>query len=175
MNAKNIFGAFMMAVALFFMWPAVIGSWQEMTALRSALAERQQLSEQRTEILAKAAKAQVSYQALLASATGRNFGALVPVKKDTAELVSAIQDIASDAGVQVSQVKLSEDTAIESAPYRTLTLAVDISGSYTGLRVFLSGLERYVRILNVNEIKISLDQQTGQLKYTVTADAYFLK
>ena len=34
---------------------------------------------------------------------------------------------------------------------------------------------RYVRILNVSSIQISTDQTTGQLKYDVKADAYFIQ
>ena len=43
MNAKNMFGAITVAIALFFLWPAVFGSWSEMRALKDALAERTQL------------------------------------------------------------------------------------------------------------------------------------
>lgn len=174
MNAKNIFGAFTLAIALFFVW-LVIGSWQEVGALRSALAERQVIAEQRSAILTKAATAYTSYQTLLTSAVGRNFTAMVPVKKNTAELVSAIQDIANNADVRIAQIQIAEDKEKTGGQYRTLTLSVEMSGSYAGLRTFLVDLEQYVRILNVSEIQVSMDQQTCQLKYMVKAAAYFLK
>lgn len=175
MTAKNIFGAFTLAIALFFVWPGVFGSWQEVSALRSALAERRTLAEQRVTILSKAQQEYTKYQTLLSGSSGRAFTALVPVKKDAAELVSAIQDIASSSGVQVTQIQVSEANAKESDQYRTLTMTIEMSGSYPGLRAFLTNLEQYVRILNVGNIQVSADLATGQFKYAVKADAYFIK
>lgn len=175
MNAKNIFGAFTLAIALFFVWPGVFGSWQEVSALRSALSERQLLAEQRATILSKAQQEHTKYQTLLTSAAGRTFAELVPVKKDTAELVSAIHDIANASGVQVTQIQMSEAKAQEKEQYRTLTMTIEMSGPYPGLRAFLTNLEQYVRILNVGNIQVSADQTTGQFKYAVKADTYFIK
>ncbi len=175
MNPKNIFGAFTLAIALFFFWPAVYGSWQETQALRSALSERQQLLQTRTTILTKAGQEYSKYQAAISGVTGRNFIQLVPVKKNTAELVSAIQDIAQNSGVQLAQVQIAEVKGKDADPYKTLSLSLEMSGSYPALRSFLGSLEQYVRILNVGSIQVSADQMTGQLRYSIKADSYFLK
>jgi len=175
MNPKNIFGAFTLAIALFFFWPAVYGSWQETQAMRSALSERQQLLERRTIILTNAGQEYTKYQAAISGDTGRNFVQLVPVKKNTAELVSAMQDIAQNAGVQLAQVQIAEAKGKDTDPYKTLSLSLEMSGSYPSLRSFLTNLEQYVRILNVGSIQVSADRTTGQLRYSIKADSYFLK
>jgi len=175
MNRKNIFGAFTLAIALFFFWPAVYGSYQEMRALQTALSERQTLSDSRAAILSKAAEEYKKYQTALGGDVGRNFIQLVPVKKNTAELVSAMEDIAQSSGVQLTQVQITEAKAKEGDPYKTLSLSLEMSGSYPALRSFLTNLEEYVRILNVSSIEISSDETTGQLRYVVKADSYFLK
>jgi Tfp pilus assembly protein PilO len=175
MNAKNIFGAFTLAIALFFVWPAVFGSWQDVSALRSALADRQALADQRTAILSQVNQQYAQYQALISGSSGKAFTELVPVKKDSAELVSAIQDIANSSGVQVTQIQVSQAKAKEGSQYQTLSMTINLSGSYPGLRAFLTNLEQYVRILNVGNIQISVDQTTGQFNYSIKADAYFLK
>ena len=175
MNAKNIFGAFTLAIALFFVWPAVFGSWQEVSALRSALTDRQALADQRAAILSKTDQEYTQYQALISGNSGRAFAELVPVKKDSAELVSAIQDIANSSGAQVTQIQVSEANAKEGSQYQTLSMTISLTGPYPGLRSFLAGLENYVRILNVGNVQISVDQTTGQFTYSVKADAYFLK
>lgn len=175
MNPKNIFGAFTLAIALFFFWPAIYGSWQEMLALRSALSERQQLQTERTAILTNADQEYTKYQTTISGDAGRNFIQLVPVKKNTAELVSAMEDIARSSGVQLTQVKIAETKGKEGDPYRTLSLSLEMSGSYPSLRSFLGSLEQYVRILNVGSILVSTDETTGQLAFTVKADSYFLK
>lgn len=175
MNPKNIFGAFTLAIALFFFWPAVYGSWQETSAMRSALSERQQLLDARNAILTNADQEYTKYQAAISGDAGRNFIQLVPVKKNIAELVSAVQDIAQDSGVQLAQVQIAEVKGKDTDPYKTLSLSLEMSGSYPSLRSFLGGLEQYVRILNVGSIQVSSDRLTGQLRYSVKADSYFLK
>ena len=163
-----------MAVALFFFWPAVYGSWQEVSALRAAVAERQQLLDTRTATLSKAADEYKKLQSAL-SGNGQNFLQLVPVKKNTAELVSAVQDIAANAGVQLTQVQIADAKGKDTDPYKTLSISLEMNGTYPALRSFLGDLESYVRILNVNSIQISADASSGQLRYVVKADTYFLK
>jgi Tfp pilus assembly protein PilO len=175
MNRKDIFGAFTLAIALFLFWPMVFGSWQEVGALRAAVGERQQLLDKRTAILTNSVSEYSKYQAAISGDAGRNFIQLVPVKKNTAELVSAIQDIAQSSGMQVSQVQIAEAKGKEAEPYKTLSLGLDMVGTYPTLRTFLGNLEKYVRILNVNSIQVSTDALTGQLRFTIRADSYFLK
>jgi Tfp pilus assembly protein PilO len=174
MNSKNIFGAFSLGIALFFFWPAVYGSWQEVSALRQAVSDRQQLLDTRTDILSKASDEYKKYQAALAGVGGQNFAQLVPVRKNAAELVSAAQDIAQTSGVQISQIQITELKGNPGDAYKTLTMSLEMTGSYAGLRTFLTDLENYVRILNVNSIQISADP-TGGLRYIIKADSYFLK
>ena len=52
----------------------------------------------------------------------------------------------------------------------------DLSGSYDGMLKFLSSLEQYVRLMNVDTIQATTSsQQPGVLQFSIRADAYFLK
>jgi Tfp pilus assembly protein PilO len=175
MNPKNIFGAFTLAIALFFFWPAVYGSWQEVSALRTAVSERQQLQDQRTTILTNAGQEYAKYRAAIGGDAGQNFIQLVPVKKNTAELVSAVQDIAQTSGLQLTQVQIADAKGKDSDPFKTLSLSLEMTGSYPALRTFLGDLEAYVRILNVQDIQVASDRTSGQLRFAVKADTYFIK
>jgi Tfp pilus assembly protein PilO len=174
-NGKSIFGAFALAIACFFVWPSVVGSWQEMQALRDAVDERQQLNTQRNTILANVRTEYAKYTAVLAGSSGLAFAELVPVRKDVAELVSAIQDMATNSGIQVTEIETSEQSAKEGDQYHTLSLTLALSGSYRTLRAFLGNLEQYVRVLNVRSIDASSDTNTGTLKFSVHADTYFIQ
>jgi Tfp pilus assembly protein PilO len=182
MNAKNAFGAFVMAIALFFFWPVVVGSWQTVQALSAAQADRQALLEQRKTILSHVNDEQATYAKKLTGQTATMFDALVPAQKSSAELLSAIQDMATSAGLQLVELRTSEAAVAQSAAgsqsssSKTLSLQVDLGGTYSGLRSFLGSLEQYVRVLNVNSIDVNKDTQNpGKLKFTVKADAYFIK
>jgi Tfp pilus assembly protein PilO len=176
-DGRKIFGAFTIAIALFFFWPAVIGSWNEVSALRTAAADRETLLARRTDILAKVDTGYAEYQRKLTEQDGKKFAALVPVHKDSAELVSALQEIANGAGISIGQIRVAEGKATGTDQLNTLSLTIELGGSYTALRAFLSDLERYVRLLNVNMITVAGDGQSGnnKLRFTIRADAYFLK
>ncbi len=175
MNAKNIFGAFCVAIALFFLWPSVFGSWSEMQALRAALAERVTLNDARIAILTKAAAEYVKFQKISTGESGKNLAEVGPVKKEVAEVISAVQDIATTSGLQLSQLQIAQLQGKESDAYHTMTLDIEMAGSYPALRTFLGSLEQYVRILNVSTIQISADQAGAGLKFALKAEAYFIK
>ena len=176
MNSKRIFGAFVIAIALFFFWPGVIGQWQKVSAERAAVAERTDLLAQRQVLLAKINTAYAEYQSKVSSTDGTKFSALVPVHKDQAELISALQDMATQAGAQLNDISIAEAIAATDTKYKTLTMSLKMTGSYTSLRQFLGSVEVYVRVLNVKSIQAASDTRTsGQLTFTISADAYFLK
>lgn len=175
MNAKNIFGAVTVAIALFFMWPGIFGSWAEMRALKAAVAERKTLVAEREKILKNAADEYANYQTVVKGEAGTTFKALVPTKKDSAELVSAAQAIATTSGLQLEKISINEDKAKKDSQYATMTLKLEMNGSYSGLRAFLTDLESYVRVLNVKSLDLGANSQTGAMKFTVEAETYFIK
>lgn len=175
-DSRKIFGAFAIGIALFFFWPAVIGTWNQVSALRVAAAERDTLLKKRTDIFAKADAAYAEYQGKLTDQDGKKFAALVPVRKDAAELVSALQEIANGSGISLGQIHVSEGKGNAAEQFNTLSLTIDLSGSYASLRSFLTSVEQYVRLLNVKTISVgSGDRSSATLKFTVRADTYFLK
>jgi Tfp pilus assembly protein PilO len=175
-SGKRIFGAFVIAIALFFFWPGVVGEWQYVNALRDAVAERTDLLSQRTTILANVASAYSDYQSKINAADGAKFQELVPVKKDTAEIVSALQDMATTSGAQLTETDVAAVQTKTTTQYQTLKLSLRLNGTYRALRQFLGSLEQYVRILNVDTIQASVDtRNAGQLNFAISADAYFLK
>lgn len=174
-NGKRIFGAFTIGIALFFFWPVVIGGWQQVSAFRAAVAERQQLLDQRTTILANVQSSLQEYQQKVTQADGQKFTAIVPVHKDTAEVVSALQDIAAQSGVQLSGIRTADEKATAASQFQTLALTLELTGSYPSMRQFLTSLEQYARLVNVQSIEASTDSTSSQLRFVIHANVYFLK
>ena len=174
-NSKSLFGAFVLAAAMFTVWPGVFGAYGRVQALRDAKAARETLLAERTKILSDASSEYAAYTAVTTGEAGRAFEALVPVGRDGAELLSALDDMATRAGVTLSQVSVSEAKQAKGQTYQTMTIRTDLSGSYSGLRTFLASLEQYVRVLNVQALEVSEDNKTGGLQFSLQADAYFIK
>jgi Tfp pilus assembly protein PilO len=109
------------------------------------------------------------------------FTAMVPVGKNSAEIISAVQDIATTSGMQLTSAQVNADTqntpGVAEKPYRVISLKLEMSGSYGSLRTFLRSLEQYVRVLNVTKIQITSGTSAieDQLDFSVAAEAYFIK
>lgn len=177
-ESKRIFGSIVLAAAVFAFWPIVIGGWSRVQGLRTAVTDRSDLLAQRQTILSDIQAAYQEYQANVKGDNATKFASLVPAHKGQAELVSAINAAAGSSGVTVDGITMTANTGGASAStvqYQTLTLAMDVHGSYPGLKSFLSALEEYVRVLNVQSVAANVDPQTKQLTFTVSADTYFLK
>jgi|GEM_PF-3037871 len=178
MTAKNIFGAFSVAIALFFIWPAVFNSWAEKNALQASLAEHQQVLEARTNILDSYKKEFEKYQKLQNSPAGKNFFELVPLKKNTAELVSAVQTISESSGIQITTIQVgtvSEGSKDIAQSYGKLNIIMEGTGSYISLKAFLQNLESYVRIFNVTTLDIGLGKDDKGIRFKIQATTYFSK
>ena len=178
MTAKNLFGAFSVAIALFLLWPAVVTSWSEKNALQAALAEQQQILDVRTSIFDSFKKELAKYQKIQNSPEGKNFFELVPAKKNTAELVSAAQTIAENSGIQITAMQVGNSTESnkdDTRPYNKLIIVIEGLGGYPSLRAFLSNLESYVRIFNVDSLLIGLGRDKGVISFKLQATTYFSK
>ncbi len=175
-DSKKIFGAFVIGLALFFFWPAVVGSWQEIGALKDAIAQRQDLLKQRQDAFDHVKSLYAEYKSKLNAQDSQKFSSLVPVKKDSAELVSAIQAIGNDSGMTIKEVRIA-DVKSTDTQFQTLNISLDLTGGYPALRAFLGELEQYVRLLNVRALAVTSDtgQSGGALNFTLRAEAYFLK
>lgn len=175
MNAKNVFGAVTVAIALFFLWPAVFGSWSEMNALKAALAERTQILADREAILADASKEYTTLQDIMKGSTATTFTSLIPVQKDTAELISAASAIATNSGLQLTTISINEpEKPKKDEAYYSMRISMELAGEYSGVRSFLRDFESYVRVLNVKSLSLSQDDQAG-MRIEMEAETYFIK
>lgn len=176
MTARNIFGALVVGLALFSFWPFVVGKWQQVGALRQALAERETLVQERQASLNNIANELERYRSELSGADATKFSAMVTEHRDTAGLISAIDAIATGNGVSLTGIEAADPRQAKDAATRTVLLTMELSGSYRAFKGFLSQLETSARLLNVTTINASEDErQPGQQNYTVTAEAYYLQ
>lgn len=173
---KSIFGSFAVAIALFLFWPLVLGSWNQKEELLTARIEREELLKKRIGALDKINKEYAEYEKVLKGPDGKKFIALVPTKKNAPEIISALQDVSTSSGVEVTEVSINEGKVPASQGYRVLDLVFELKGQYESIRSFLDKLEEYVRILNVDSLEIASDIRIpNQLNVTVRAQAYYLQ
>jgi Tfp pilus assembly protein PilO len=174
-SGKRIIGALAIAIALFFAFTVVLVGFRRIGAFRTAITEREDILAKRIAILANIEAQYAKFTQQEGTDAGKMLAAFVPVRKDTAEIISAIDAIGVQSGVILDEFSIGEQqSGAQAGTYRTLSLQMSLSGSYSSLRLFLENVEAYVRLLNVTSLKVTTEQ-SGALRFEVTADAYFLK
>ena len=104
MDKRSLLGAFVVAAALFAVFPFVYGKYQEVGAFRLALEDRELLVADRQSALDNFTREHDRYRTQLTGDVADKFGAMVPVTRGTAELVSSIDGIARESAITLAGV-----------------------------------------------------------------------
>ncbi len=170
---KPLLGAGLLAAALLLFWVFDAAAYQRVSALKSAIAERRQVLADRRSILADVSRLHQQYQQHAGEIA--KFSAIIPTKKDIAEMVSSLDAIATQSGLQISEISTGESLQAKES-YLPLLLTIKAKGNYNGLVNFLDGVERNIRLVNVDTLEVARDEnQPSVLNMTIKGNAYFLK
>ena len=106
----------------------------------------------------------------------QKFSSIVPAKKSTAELVSELEAIAAQTGMQLSDVSMQEQsaTADKGGGYRVLALNIGLTGNYASLISFLNAVEQNIRLMDVASIDAAMGGAGSLMRFTIRATVYFL-
>lgn len=172
-GSKNLYGVGLLAFALFIALGLVWSKVDEARALRAAIGERQQLVNDRRDLVAKVKKLNADYKVAVGDA--RKFAAVVPTKKEIDELVSAFEAMGRRAGIQLDESGIVEDKAGgEKVGAKVLSINIKGKGPYEGIRTFLTDLEKNVRLIDVSSIDFAAEEQSALLNFDIKAQAYFV-
>lgn len=177
MGARNIFGAFVIAIALFSFWPFVVGRYQQVSAMKKELAVREALVDTRQGALENIDAEFAKFQSQLAGGDDLNkFVAMVPSGVDSATILSSIDAIAAGTGVQLVEVSVSENRSRGKTSTKSVAISLELEGRYESFAAFLAQLESNVRLMDVQTLDLSENAQVpGVIQFQLTANAYFLQ
>jgi len=174
MGTRNFLGAFVVAVALFAVFPFVLGKYQQVGEFRVALAEREQLVVDRQAALDNVTKELDKYRTRLMGDSADKFAAIVPSDRSTAELISSFDAIAQESGITLGQVSFSEERQRPGATTSAVGISLQATGSYVAFLNFLSAVEESVRLMDIQSLQVGGGQDSQVLQFDVTLRAYFL-
>ncbi|TSC74037.1 MAG: hypothetical protein G01um101444_397 [Parcubacteria group bacterium Gr01-1014_44] len=105
--------------------------------------------------------------------------AVLPVKKNTHEIVVSVEEAARQAGVNLTDFKSSPKSSTEGKTfYETLRVEVVGTASYASTLEFFKLLEKNLRVFDVQDFSVSLDASgagSGRLNINIKFLAYYLK
>jgi type IV pilus assembly protein PilO len=93
----------------------------------------------------------------------------LPEQKDIDELLAQLNDVGKKAGLEISKVEPAGET-VESF-FARIPVKMSVSGNYHEIALFLQEVANMRRIVNVNNIKLSMNTQASkQEKVVLSSD-----
>lgn len=170
---KTYIGAALIAVAGIMFWVLVVPSYNYVAALGAALEERENILDDRSQTIANISTLTQGY-AQRASDLER-FSNIVPARKNSPEIVSTLQALATQNGLLLNSMALGSSDNKEKSAHDILPIDIGLSGSYPAFRSFLANLEQNIRVVDVVSIDASRPGEEPTVGFRLKANAYYLK
>ncbi|MBU1118584.1 type 4a pilus biogenesis protein PilO [Patescibacteria group bacterium] len=165
------------------------GAYIKYTDFESAQAKEKVLQAEKAEIESSIESLSVTmtnYEAIKENAEKIND--VLPTKEQVPELLYQLEAIAEkEAGVSFAGVSFAnsaeqqneESTQELPSGVHTMNVAVQIHGTYPGLKRYLDAIEQNIRIIDVTSVQFSgayqLDESPDLFEYQISMNAYYVE
>ena len=176
MNLSRAYiGAFLVAIAGILFWTLLMPAYDNVMAQRDAIAERADIIKERTDIIANIKTLTLEYANR--STDIARFASIVPAQKSAPELISSIQALATQNGLQLTTIALSGGTTNQDVnPYQGQPIDLGLNGDYLAFKSFLIALERNIRLIDIISISASPTSENSPIiSFRIKGNAYYLK
>src|SRR3989344_2113898 len=171
---KNYLGVGLMALAVIIFWIFIMPAFNNISALNEAVSVRNEFLSSRVDILNKIDGLNKEYQKK--SQEVAKISSVIPSSKGIAELVSTIEAVTQQTGLQLVEVTTG-GSSNQQQELQTISLELGLVGSYQSLVAFLDLIEKNVRLIDIFEIAVSQSSTPGAqvvLNFRIKANAYYL-
>lgn len=171
---KNTLAAIIFALALFLFFVLIVPQYDAIKIAKEAIRSRQSLLNEKTAIFDNVKE--MDRQAKSRQADINKIKAFIPERKQIDDVVSSIQKITEQSGLQLSSLTTSEVSLAGAVEYRKIFVGIDIIGAYPSLVNFLKLLEQSLRLYDVFEITAAASTTSlGNVNFVIKMNAYYLK
>ncbi|OGN33098.1 MAG: hypothetical protein A3I39_02120 [Candidatus Yanofskybacteria bacterium RIFCSPLOWO2_02_FULL_47_9b] len=173
-SRRSYFGAVLTAIAGILFFVLAMPAYDGIAARRAALDERSQLVADQTAILAKLED--MRKQSAARAGDLKQFSYVVPATKNAADLVSMIQALASQNGLQLTTLAMGANSNKDNSPYVAQSVDLGLSGGYIAFRSFIDSIEKNIRIIDIDTIDAAPTSENSPIiGFRVKAHAYFIQ
>ena len=173
-QTRSYVGASIIAAAGIIFWVFAMPLYDGVAAARSALADRKTLLDGRAAIMVNVTKLTKEYSEHADEI--QRFADVVPPQKSTAELISAIQALATQNGLQLTALALGSSQTDTEALYQNQSLDIGLNGTYPAFKSFLTALEKNIRIIDLQSVDASpTGENSPIISFRIKGTAYYLK
>lgn len=154
----------------------VVPQYDAIKIVKEAIKSRQLLLTERTAIFDNVRE--LDRQAQTRQADINMIKAFIPERKQIDEVVSSMQKITEQSGLQLSSLTTSEVSLTGEAEYRKIFVGADMAGAYPAFVNFLKLLEQSLRLYDIYEINAAASTTLlglGNVNFAIKMNAYYLK
>lgn len=90
-----------------------------------------------------------------------------------AQMEREIRSSAAQAGIQISQLKLTGSTPVEGLPLVQYTATVELSGTVAGAEAFLRQLEQHPLLIQIPDLQLKFSPPGAIPAFRTTLSLYF--
>lgn len=172
--SRTYIGALLISIAGILFWILLMPLYDNVTTQRNAITERASILANRSAILANISTLTQEYAQR--STDIARFSSIVPAKKSAPEIISSIQALATQNGLQLTTLVLSGGANQDTNPYQEQSIDLGLTGSYPAFKSFLIAFERNIRIMDIISLDASpISDNSPIISFRVKGNAYYLK
>ena len=172
--SKSYIGALLVALAGIIFWILLLPAYDNVVAQREAIAERADILKDRQDTINKIKNLTQEY-AKRATDISR-FTSIVPAQKSAPELISALQALATQNGLQLTNIALSGNANQDKNVYQEQSIDLGLVGNYPAFKSFIMAVERNIRLIDIKTIGASpIAENSTNISFKLKGNAYFIK
>jgi Tfp pilus assembly protein PilO len=167
-----ILAVIIFALAFFFYFKPRNQELEDLRQQRAKLEKEVQVLKEKKKELDK-----IEAELVVLNATLKDLEQIIPQKKEIADILRRIQQLAYDSRLNV--LKFQPRGELKKDFYAEWPINIEISGTYHNLGIFFDKLSKFSRLFNVNNFSIkALNNQTDALTISsnfITTTYYFIE
>jgi Tfp pilus assembly protein PilO len=175
MNSSRAYlGACLVAIAGIIFWILLMPMYDQVMLQRDAIAQRGDILQNRNSIIANISA--LTQQYAQRSSDIARFTSIVPTEKSAPELVSSLQALANNNGLQITTIALSGGVNQDKNPYQEQSIDIGVNGTYPAFKNFLLALENNIRIIDIISFDAApVGDNSSIISFRIKGNAYYLK
>jgi len=172
--SRTYIGAILIAIAGIIFWVLMMPAYDNLVAQRDAISQRNDIIKAKSDLVANITSLSKEYANRYADIA--RFSSMVPAVKSAPELVSSIQALATQNGLQLKTISLNGNITQDTNPYLEQSIGIELNGGYLAFKSFLIALERNIRLIDVDSIDASpIAENSPIISFRIKGNAYYLK
>jgi Tfp pilus assembly protein PilO len=179
---KNITAIVLIIVSIAIIFFYIKPTFATIGVQRTELTSYNETIEQATQLEAQVKSLQAKKEGLRAEDLA-DLEKLLPDTISNVNLIIDINNIATDSGLRISNIKIEQpdpdksgkDTENKGELYDSIELSFEVSAPYASFQRFITNLESSLRLVDITSVSFVTSETSDAYKFQVTLRTYWLK